>query len=131
MKANNIVRSLKLLGASLLAPWLLTGAAQADSAILPSLESLTGDSDYSAFLQPGVDVELRRLALRKLFHSEKFAGLDPLDPDRMDFAAHLPLGDTVTADMRFQAERLMDSPLECLAMTASSAPPTGAQEEDC
>lgn len=73
----------------------------------PSLESLTDDSDYSVFMQPGVSVELRREALRRLFRSQKFAALDELDNCRDGYRDFLPLGDVVTADMRFQAERQM------------------------
>lgn len=73
----------------------------------PSLESLTDDSDYSAFMQPGVSVELRREALRRLFSSQQFAGVDQLGTYRADYGDFRPLGETVTADMHFQAERRM------------------------
>ena len=36
---------------------------------MPPLQSLGPESDYSGFMSPGVSEELRRLALRKLFHS--------------------------------------------------------------
>jgi len=71
----------------------------------PDLESLDGDSDYSAFFSPKVNEELRRLALRKLFGASKFNlrdGLDDYDDDYRSFEA---LGDVVTADMRRQWER--------------------------
>jgi hypothetical protein len=73
----------------------------------PSLESLTDDSDYSAFMQPGVSVELRREALRRLFRSQKFAAVDELGNDRDDYSDFLPLGDVITADMHFQAGQRM------------------------
>lgn len=52
---------------------------------LPPLESLTADSDYSAFMQAGVSPDLRREALRRLFQSGKYGALDPLDPYRADY----------------------------------------------
>ncbi len=46
---------------------------------LPSLESLTFDSDYSAFMQPKVDEATKRAALRKLFSDPSFNVMDGLD----------------------------------------------------
>ena len=73
---------------------------------LPDLDALDQDSDYSAFLTPGVDAALRKRALRKLFSSAKFNVFDGLDTYRDDFTSFPPLGDVVTADMRHQLERL-------------------------
>ena len=73
---------------------------------LPDLERLDQDSDYSAFLTPGVDAALRKRALRKLFSSPKFNVFDGLDTYRDDFTSFPPLGDVVTADMRHHLERL-------------------------
>ncbi|MGA7801657.1 MAG: DUF3306 domain-containing protein, partial [Gammaproteobacteria bacterium] len=54
------------------------------SAPLPDLNTLSESSDYSAFLGAKVGEELRRLALRRLFHMPKFNirdGLDDYDDD--------------------------------------------------
>ncbi len=72
---------------------------------LPDLESLGPDSDYSAFLGPDVDLSVRRVALRKLFHSPKFNVLDGLDDYCGDFTQFAPLAGIVTADMRHHLER--------------------------
>ena len=72
---------------------------------LPDLDQLDQDSDYSAFLAPGVDAGLRSRALRKLFHSPKFNVFDGLDTYRDDFTSFPTLGSVVTADMRHQLER--------------------------
>jgi hypothetical protein len=85
---------------------------------LPDIEQLGQDSDYSAFLTPGVDAELRKRALRKLFHSPKFNTFDGLDTYRDDFTAFPALGDVVTADMRHQLERIAAK----LADAADTAP---------
>ncbi len=45
---------------------------------LPTIDSLTSDSDFSQFMQEGVPEELRRLALRKLWR------LTPIIPDGLD-----------------------------------------------
>ena len=55
---------------------------------MPDIESLTPDSVYADFLSPGVSEELRKLALRKLFHGEAFNirdGLDEYDDDFTKF----------------------------------------------
>lgn len=72
---------------------------------LPDIDQLGQDSDYSAFLTPGVDAELRKRALRKLFHSPKFNVFDGLDTYRDDFTSFPALGSVVTADMRHQLEQ--------------------------
>ena len=86
---------------------------------LPDLEQLGQDSDYSAFLTPGVDAALRKRALRKLFSSPKFNVFDGLDTYRDDFTSFPPLGDVVTADMRHHLERLAKE----LVSKAEDAPP--------
>ena len=72
---------------------------------LPDIDQLGEDSDFSAFLTPGVDAELRKRALRKLFHSPKFNVFDGLDTYRDDFTSFPALGDVVTADMQYHLER--------------------------
>ena len=95
------------------APPPSSGAAEAATAPaeppavpeLPDIDSLGQDSDYSAFMAPGVDGSLRRQALRKLFSSPKFNVCDGLDDYCEDFTRWTPLGDIVTADMRHHLER--------------------------
>lgn len=88
-----------------------TGAA-AESVELPPLESLGEDSNYGAFLAPGVDPALRRQALRQMFRAPKYHVIDSLDPFRADFSNYAGLGEIVTADMRYHAERLLKKELE-------------------
>lgn len=83
--------------------------APAETAIeLPPLESLGEDSDYSAFMGEGVPQELRQKALKKLFHSPKFNVRDGLDDYDWDFTNPEPLGDIVTAEMRYRIERELE-----------------------
>jgi len=83
-------------------------AYQPTDADMPPLDSLDGDSDYSGFLSPKVSEELRRLALRKLFRSAKFNVTDGLNDYAEDYSKMEPLGDIVTADMRFHMERMKE-----------------------
>jgi hypothetical protein len=69
---------------------------------LPPLESLDEDSDYSAFLGDGVPADVKQKALHKLFHSPKFNIRDGLDDYDWDFTNPEPLGDIITAEMRYR-----------------------------
>lgn len=90
---------------------------------LPDLDQLHQDSDYSAFLAPGVDAALRQRALRKLFQSPKFNVCDGLDTYRDDFRNFTPLGGIVTADMRHHLERIAQQALSDPDGAAASPPP--------
>jgi len=54
-------------------------APPAQTSPLPAVESLTFDSDFTAFLGPKVDEALRRRALRTLFRDPRFNVMDGLD----------------------------------------------------
>ena len=75
---------------------------------LPPVEDLSFDSDFSGFLSPEVSEDLRRLALRKLFHSPALNVVDGLDEYADDFTEFEPLGNLVTADMRHQMEQMAE-----------------------
>ena len=75
---------------------------------LPPLESLDENSDYSAFLGDGVPADVRQKALNKLFHSPKFNIRDGLDDYDWDFTNPEPLGDIITAEMRYRVERELE-----------------------
>lgn len=72
---------------------------------LPPIESLSEDSDFSLFMSPEVDENLRKLALRKLFKSPFFNVVDGLNDYDDDFTTFELLGDIVTSDMKFHEER--------------------------
>lgn len=88
----------------------------AEPAELPPLESLDENSDYSAFLGEEVSPDLRQKALRQLFRSPKFNVRDGLDDYDLDFSNPEPLGNIVTAEMRYrikaELERLARKELE-------------------
>lgn len=72
---------------------------------MPALESLDADSDYACFMSTGVSEPLRARALRKLFSLPMFGQLDGLNDYDDDYSSPLPLGDTVTYQMRQWAEQ--------------------------
>jgi len=96
---------------------------------LPDLASLGADSDYSAFMAPGVDEATRRQALRKLFSSPQFNIRDGLDDYCDDFTQWKKLGDIVTADMRFQMERAARLAEQALAKECDGPSTAGAPEK--
>jgi hypothetical protein len=72
---------------------------------LPPLDALDEHSTLSAFFAEGVSEELRRSALRKVFHLQKYNFCDGLDDYAEDYTHFQPLGDVMTADLRLRLER--------------------------
>ena len=102
----------------------------ATDADMPPLESLGEDSDYSGFLSPEVSDKLRQTALRKLFHGKAFNIVDGLDDYDDDFITALPLGDIVTADMRYQAEMELEKAKAALLDDPAGEVPEEALTDD-
>jgi len=64
---------------------------------LPPVESLTIDSDFSAFLQPKVDEAVKRQALKKLFADPRFNVMDGLDVYIDDYTKSDPIPPDILA----------------------------------
>ncbi len=72
---------------------------------MPDLETLGEDSDYTGFMSVNVSEGLRKMALKKLFHSKTYNirdGLDEYDDDYTFFEKLDPL--TITSDMKHMIE---------------------------
>ncbi len=54
-------------------------AVEAQPVELPPVDSLTFDSDFSAFLKANVEESVKRAALKKLLHDPRFNVMDGLD----------------------------------------------------
>ena len=54
---------------------------------LPPIEQLTPDSDFTPFMDPRVDLETRRAALKKLFADPRFNVPDPFEAYSEDYNA--------------------------------------------
>jgi hypothetical protein len=80
---------------------------------LPPVESLTIDSDFTAFLQPQVDESVKRQALKKLFADPRFNVMDGLDTYIDDYTKSDPIPPDV---------------LERLMRTFTFNPPVPAEE---
>jgi hypothetical protein len=76
---------------------------------LPPVESLTFDSDFAPFMQPGVDETVRRSALRKLLRDPRFNVMDGLDVYIDDYSKPSPIEPEVVRTL-WQARYLFDPP---------------------
>ena len=73
---------------------------------MPDLETLDETSDYAGFMSMNVSEELRKLALRKLFHSETYNIRDGLDEYDGDYTHFEKLDSSIiTADMQHRLEQ--------------------------
>ena len=66
---------------------------------LPSIESLTFDSDFTAFFRPEVDESLKRAALKQLFREPRFNVMDGLDVYIDDYTKADPIPPDIAQDL--------------------------------
>lgn len=107
----------------------ITSVEEPGDADMPPVESLDEHSDYRGFMSPKVSEDLRRLALRKLFHLPMFNIRDGLDDYDEDFRTVEALGNIITADMRHRVEmeqRKLKELKEELAEREATADKAGA-----
>ena len=76
---------------------------------LPPVESLTIDSDFSAFMQPEVDETLKRQALKQLFRDPRFNVMDGLDVYIDDYSRPDPIDPDIVRQM-VQGRYIFDPP---------------------
>jgi hypothetical protein len=99
-------------------------AKKETAAPLKPVEDLKPDSDFTPFMDPGVDPGTRRLALKKLFGDPHFNEPDLFEPYSLD----LTVGETIPEEMLKtlnQAKRLLFDEKEQVAQapTETQAPP--------
>lgn len=71
---------------------------------IPDVATLDENSEVSMFFTDKVSETLKRKALRKLFHMDKFNVCDGLDDYAEDYTLFEPLGDVLTAHQRLREE---------------------------
>jgi Protein of unknown function (DUF3306) len=69
---------------------VVVSASPAEPA-LPAIDSLSIESDFTGFMQPGVDESLKRGALKKLFSDPRFNVMDGLDVYIDDYSKPDPI----------------------------------------
>lgn len=84
-------------------------APMADVAPLPPVESLTIDSDFTRFMGPKVDAQLKRQALKQLFRDPRFNVMDRLDVYIDDYSQPDPISPKVVREM-VQGRYIFDPP---------------------
>ena len=84
-------------------------AAQSSAVSLPSIDSLSIDSDYSPFMQSGVDESLKRGALKKLFSDPRFNVMDGLDVYISDYSKPDPIDPEIVRTL-VQARYIFNPP---------------------
>ena len=96
---------------------------------MPDIDTLTGESSYADFLSEGVSEELKKKALRKLFHAATYNVCDGLDDYAEDYTRFEKLGDIVTADMRHRAE-MEEARRQAAEREPDEAPPIAEHDPD-
>ena len=84
-------------------------SAEARAVALPSIDSLTADSDFTPFMRADVEPGLQHQALRKLFSDPRFNVMDGLDTYVDDYSKPDPIAPDVVARLA-QARYLFDPP---------------------
>jgi hypothetical protein len=114
--------------AALAAPAPAAATAVATPApALPALESVTFDSDFTAFMHAKVDEGVRRAALRKLFGDPRFNVMDGLDTYIDDYSIEDPIPSALLAQLEHAKATLFTPPPdEEAAVAAVTQPPDDA-----
>ncbi len=103
--------------------------AESEPVVLPALDTLDAESDYSPFMSADVAPDLRRQALRKLFSSPKFNVTDGLDDYCGDYTTFTPLGDLVPAEWRRRLLAAAERATRPDAESESGSPGPGADTQ--
>ena len=91
------------------APATSGGGATPPATVLAPVETLTFDSDFTAYLQPEVGEALRRDALRKLFRDPRFNVMDGLDVYIDDYSIPDPISPEMVREL-MHSRYLFDPP---------------------
>lgn len=74
---------------------------------MPPLDSIDQGGGVRDFFSPNVSKKLRGAALKRLFSQPEFSAPDLLEEYAGDYSKPEPLGDVVTAEMRYRAEQAL------------------------
>ena len=104
----------------------------AEQPVLPPIESLTIDSDFTLFMQPNVDAAVRRAALKQLFRDPRFNVMDGLDTYIDDYTKADPIPNDMLADLleRFDRAHAPTEAGDADAAREESAVARGAPSSD-
>jgi hypothetical protein len=88
---------------------------------LPDPERLGFDDDFTAFLGREVEEQVKRAAMKKLFHSPHFNVMDGLDIYIDDYTIPSPLDETTLRSLAHARDMLFDGQPEVVAEEAASS----------
>lgn len=97
--------------------------------VLPPVESLTPESDFTGFMGPKVEDKLRRLALKKLFGDPHFSTPDPFEPFSGDWTASEPIGEELLAKLN-QTRSVLFSKEEREKLEAEKQQPEAREQSE-
>jgi hypothetical protein len=121
------------------APAAEFGTDRETAAPLPTLADaavLNADSDYSAFVARGVDADVRRLAMKKLFADPHFNLIDGLDIYMGDYNLPSPVSPAMLASLSHarsvfaRIDELLDPDAAAQAAPSMTAPAPPADTPD-
>lgn len=91
--------------------------------VLPPVEELTPESDFTGFMHPKVEDALRRVALKKLFRDPHFNTPDPFEPYSGDWTVGEPISEEMLATLNQARTLLFDHKEEKKEQKAAAAEP--------
>jgi hypothetical protein len=106
--------------------------AETPKPVLPALDKLTPESDFSGFMHPKVEDALRRVALKKLFAGDPHFNLpDPFEPFSGDWTVAATIPDEMLRTLN-QARTLLlsDEEKQALAKQEAEAQALAKQEAE-
>jgi hypothetical protein len=106
-------------------------AAEEPAPVLPPVDELNIESDFSGFFHPKVGEDVRRSALRKLFSDPHFNVMDGLDTYIDDYSISEPIPAAMLATMK-QAQRIIEwaAETEEEAVVRRATPPALPVDEE-
>lgn len=97
---------------------------------LPPVDSLTPESDFTRFMQPGVDPGTKSAALKQLFKDSRFNVMDGLDTYIEDYSVPDPIPAGMLKTMYQAREHLFSEEEKALADAADAADAEARAEEE-
>ncbi len=90
---------------------------------LPTLDSLTFESDFKAFMHSKVEEGVKRAALKKLFSDPRFNVMDGLDTYIDDYTKAEPISEELLAQLEHARQTLLERKPEQEEETAEKEQP--------
>ena len=101
---------------------------EAPAAPLPAVEDLKPDSDFAPFMNPKVDDDTRRSALKKLFSDAHFNVADPFEAYSGDYTKSEPIPELMLAAINKARDLAINGLEEAKAEEEKAEPPTKEPE---